>query len=254
MARPGIETIQPQTSNLKRTESRPKMATPTAPSTASPASHGPPSARTKLRRGAQRADYAPDTVAAILDEALMCHVGVSLDDHPAVIPTAFAVVDDQLYVHGSTANRMFRAMRDGAEACVVFTLLDGLVLARSAFHHSVNYRSVILYGRAREVTDLAEKRRAFDALIDHVVPGRSTEVRPANGAELARTLVLALPLDEASAKIRTGPPVDEEDDYALEIWAGVVPLRTHASPPESDPRTALPVPAGVEARYRDLTG
>ena len=151
-----------------------------SPEDRSGAAHAAPSARTKLKRGAQRADYAPGTVRAILDEALMCHVGVSLGPHPAVIPTAFAVIDDQLYLHGSTANRMFRAMRDGAEACLTFTLLDGLVLARSAFHHSVNYRSVILYGRAREVTDPQEKLRAFDALIDHIVPGRSAEVRGAN--------------------------------------------------------------------------
>jgi len=222
----------------------PTHAPSSSPPSASSPAPGPPSARTKLRRGANRAAYAPETVRGILDEALVCHVGVSLGEHPAVIPTAFAVIDDQLYVHGSTANRIFRAMRDGAEACVVFTLLDGLVLARSAFHHSVNYRSVVLYGQAREVSDPDEKGRAFDALLDHVVPGRSADARPANDEEFARPLLLALPIDEASAKVRTGPPVDDEEDYALDVWAGVIPLRTVASfEPSGEKRGSIAAPA-----------
>lgn len=141
-----------------------------------------------------------EDVLAILKQGLYCHVAVALDTHPAVIPTAYAVHDGQLYIHGSTANRIFRALKNGAEACVCVTLLDGLVLARSAFHHSVNYRSVVVYGAAREVTEVAEKLLAFDALIEHVVPGRSSEVRGASREEILRTLVLAIPLDEASAK------------------------------------------------------
>jgi len=161
-------------------------------------------------------------------------------------------VGDEIYVHGSTANRIYRAMRDGAEACINVTLLDGLVLARSAFHHSVNYRAVVIYGHAREVTDRDEKLRVFDALIEHIVPDRSSQVRSANREEFMRTLVLAIPLEEASAKIRTGPPVDEEDDYTLDVWAGEIPLRTVASPPVRDPRSDSPTPAYVERRARSL--
>ncbi len=213
-----------------------------------------PSPRTQLKRGPARASYDADAIRAILDEALFCSIGVSLGDHPAVIPTAFAVAGDQLYLHGSTANRIFRAMRDGAEACISVTLLDGLVLARSAFHHSVNYRSVVIYGRAREVVDAQEKQRAFDALIEHIVPGRSAEIRRPNREETLRTLVLALPIDEASAKIRSGPPVDEEGDYALDVWAGEIPLRTRASAPVADPRNNAEIPDCVRERYRALAG
>ena len=189
---------------------------------------------------------------AILKQGLYCHVAVALDTHPAVIPTAYAVHDGQLYIHGSTANRIFRALKDGAEACVCVTLLDGLVLARSAFHLSVNYRSVVVYGAAREVTEVAEKLLAFDALIEHVVPGRSSEVRGASREEILRTLVLAISLDEASAKVRSGPPIDDDEDYALDIWAGVIPLRTVAAPPVTDPRAVQSVPEGVEARCAEL--
>jgi len=213
-----------------------------------------PSERTQLRRGAARARYRREEVRAILEEALYCHVGVCLGEQPAVIPTAYALIGDQLYLHGSTANRVFRALRDGAEACISVTLLDGLVLARSAFHHSVNYRSVVIYGRAREVGDPQEKRAAFDALIEHVVPGRSAEVRPANREEFLRTLVLAIPIDEASAKVRSGPPVDDEPDYALETWAGELPLRLVAGAPVPDPRNTRALPASLESRWRALAG
>jgi hypothetical protein len=213
---------------------------------------GPPSARTTLKRGPTRARYERDTVRGILDEGLFCYVAVSLDDHPALIPTAYAVHGDQLYVHGSTANRIFRRIKEGAEVCVSVTLLDGLVLARSAFHHSVNYRSVILYGRGREVTDRAEKLAAFDALIEHIVPGRVADIRGVNREEFLRTLVIAIPIDEASAKVRSGPPVDEEDDYGLDVWAGEIPLRMVADAPLTDPRSHDRVPASVVDRSRAL--
>ncbi len=212
----------------------------------------PPSPRTTLKRGSKRADYRPDTVRDILDEGLYCTLAVNLDGEPAMIPTAYAVVGDHLYVHGSTANRIYRVMKEGAPVCVSVTLLDGLVLGRSAFHHSVNYRSVMVYGSATEVEDPSEKLAAFDALIDHVVPGRSQEVRGANREEFLRTLVLRIPLDEASAKIRTGPSVDEEADYALDVWAGELPLRLVASAPSTDPRSKPEVPETVLERYREL--
>jgi hypothetical protein len=213
-----------------------------------------PSRRTELKRAKERARYERETILAILDEALFCNVAVDVGGYPAIIPTAFTVLDDQLYLHGSTANRIFRAMRDGGDCCVSVTLLDGLVLARSAFHHSVNYRSVVIYGRAREVDDEVEKRAAFDALIDHVIPGRSQGVRAPNREEYLRTLVLALPIDEASAKVRTGPPIEEEEDYALDIWAGELPLRLVADPPLADAQSKGEVPDNVRARYEALAG
>ena len=179
--------------------------------------------RTTVKRLAKRAAYDRDTVYAILDEALICHVGFSIDSSPVVIPTIHWREGDTLYFHGSVASRMLRSLREGVDACVTVTLLDGLVLARSAFHHSMNYRSVVVFGKAREVTDREEKLRALDALVEHVVRGRSAEVRPPNEPELRQTLVLALPLEEASAKIRTGGPIDDDEDYALPVWAGVVP-------------------------------
>src|ERR1051325_11474243 len=174
--------------------------------------------RTPVRRLAARGAYDRETIYAVIDEAYICHVGFGVDGHPFVIPTIHARVGDTLYFHGSAASRMLRSLRDGVDACVTITLLDGLVLARSAFHHSMNYRSVVAFGKAREVTDDAEKRRALDRLVEHVVRGRSTEVRAPNEKEMRQTLVLALPLSEASAKIRTGPPLDDEEDYALPVW------------------------------------
>lgn len=211
-----------------------------------------PTPRTRIKRGATRARYEAEVIRSILRAGLYCHVGVVHDGHPAVIPTAYALVDDALCIHGSTANRVMREVRDGAEACVAVTLLDGLVLARSAFHHSVNYRSVVLYGRAIEVTAADEKILALNALVDHMVPGRSAGVRPPSHEELLRTMVLRIPLDEASAKVRGGPPVDEEEDYALDVWAGEIPLRTVAGAPVSDPRTSSAVPEEVVSRYHRL--
>lgn len=194
--------------------------------------------RTRLVRRADRGSFDRPTVHAILDEALICHIGFEVDGQPYVLPTVHARIGEQLYLHGSVGSRMLRTLRQGAPICVTVTLLDGLVLARSAFHHSMNYRSVVLLGCAQEVTDLQEKRQAFDALVEHIARGRSRDVRPTDELEIRATAVLRLPIEEASAKIRTGPPVDDERDYALPCWAGVVPLALTAAEPIADP--ALP--------------
>ena len=192
--------------------------------------------RTTVKRLAERGHYESDTVKAILDEALICHVAFTVDGKPVVIPTIHTRVGDTLYFHGSPASRMLRSLKDGVEACVCVTLLDGLVLARSAFHHSMNYRSAVIFGTAREVTDRSEKLQALDALVEHVARGRSRDARKPNETEIRKTLVLALPIAEASAKIRTGPPVDDEEDYGLPVWAGVLPLRTVPEAPIADER------------------
>lgn len=193
----------------------------------------PPSDRTRVRRLADRGRYDAATVHAILDEAYLAHVGVVIDGEPRVLPMAFGRDGEVLYLHGAVGNALLRG-GDGVEVCVTVTHLDGLVLARSAFHHSMNYRSVVVLGRAEKVTDLAEKRRALDAITDHVLPGRADDSRRSNDAELRQTLVLRVPLAEASAKVRTGPPIDEDDDLDLPHWAGVVPLRLVAGEPEQD--------------------
>src|SRR5437016_7639079 len=180
--------------------------------------------RTTVRRLAARAVYDRQAIYAILDEALICHLGFAVDGQPFVIPTIHARIGDTLYFHGSAASRMLRSLRDGVDACVTITLLDGLVLARSAFHHSMNYRSVVVLGKGREVIDRDEKLRALDAIVEHVILGRSALVRPPNESEIRQTLVIALPLAEASAKVRSGPPIDDEPDYALDVWAGVIPI------------------------------
>src|SRR5436305_4782819 len=190
--------------------------------------------RTTVKRLPKRAHYDRDTIYAIIDEALICHVGFVVDGAPVVIPTIHTRVGDTLYFHGSAASRMLRSLRDGVDACVTVTLLDGLVLARSAFHHSMNYRSVVVLGKGREVVDRAEKLRALDAIVEHVVLGRSAIVRPPNESEIRQTMVIAMPLAEASAKVRTGPPIDDEPDYALDVWAGVIPIRLQKGEPIQD--------------------
>ena len=208
--------------------------------------------RTTVRRLAKRADYNPATIHAIIDEGLICHVGFTVEGKPVVIPTIHTRVDDTLYFHGSAASRMLRSLKNGVEACVTVTLLDGLVLARSAFHHSMNYRSAVVFGTAREVTDSDEKLRALEALVEHVCVGRAAEVRGPNEVELRQTLVLALPIEEASAKVRTGPPLDDEEDYALPVWAGVLPLTMTPGPAVADPRLGegVEVPGYVRAYAR----
>ena len=206
--------------------------------------------RTRLRRLPERAAYDRATVHAILDEGFICHVGFVFDGQPYVIPTGYARVDDTVYLHGSTGSRL--GLRPGMDICVTVNLVDGLVLARSAFHHSMNYRSVMAIGRTRPVTDPGEKEAALRALVEHIVPGRGDEIRGGDRRELAATAVLALPLVEVSAKVRTGPPKDDDEDYALPIWAGVLPLRQVAGPPVPDDRLdpALGVPAHVTAWRR----
>src|SRR5882757_983778 len=171
-----------------------------------------PTDRTTVRRLPKRANYDREVVDAIIDEALSCHVGFAIDGRPWVMPTIHARVDDRLYLHGAAANHMLKSLVGGVEACVTITLVDGLVLARSQFHHSMNYRSVMIFGLANRVEDDGEKRAALHALVEHVVPGRSADARPPNDSELRATTVLTLAIDEASAKVRTGGPVDDEED------------------------------------------
>ena len=207
--------------------------------------------RSTVRRLPERARYDRATVDAILDEGLVCHVGFVVDGQPYVIPTIHARMGDHLVIHGSAAARMLRTLAGGVPLCVTVTLVDGLVLARSAFHHSLNYRSVVVLGRATEVADPEEKRRALDAIVEHVVPGRLAHVRPPKESELRQTRVLSLPLSEASAKVRTGPPKDDEEDYALPVWAGELPLRLQTLAPVPDSRLVPGIEPGVEVtRYR----
>ncbi|HEY0384958.1 MAG TPA: pyridoxamine 5'-phosphate oxidase family protein [Pyrinomonadaceae bacterium] len=211
-----------------------------------------PTEKTTVKRLPQRAEYERAALYRILDEAFICHVGFVVEGQPFVIPTGFARSGDQLYIHGSQASRMLRTLGGGCEVCLTVTLVDGLVLARSAFHHSINYRSVVVVGRARVVDDPAEKMKALHALTDHIVPGRWEQVREPNERELKTTLVLALPLMEASAKVRTGPPVDDEEDYLLPIWAGVLPLTVQTEAPINDPRLreGIEPPANVTGYRR----
>ena len=205
--------------------------------------------RTKLRRLPKRGTHDRETIDAILDEALICHLGFVHDGRPAVIPTLHARVGDEVFLHGSAASRMLRALATGIEACLTVTLVDGLVLARSAFHHSVNYRSVVLYGTATPVTEPEAKERALEAFTEKLAPGRWAAVRPPTRKELKGTAALALPITEGSAKVRTGPPIDDDEDYALDAWAGVIPIRTQMLPPEPDPtlRAGIDTPAHVRA-------
>jgi nitroimidazol reductase NimA-like FMN-containing flavoprotein (pyridoxamine 5'-phosphate oxidase superfamily) len=204
-----------------------------------------PTARTTVRRQPDRGRYDRDQVHAILDEGLVAHVGLVAGDGPVVIPMLYGRDRDRLLLHGSTASRLMRGGAKGLAMCVTVTLVDGLVLARSAFHHSMNYRSVVVFGQATPITDLDERRAALDLLVDHIVPGRGADVRPPSDKELRSTLVLALPLDECSVKLRTGPPLDDEEDLDRFTWAGVVPLTTvpGAPVPAPDLRADPPVPA-----------
>jgi nitroimidazol reductase NimA-like FMN-containing flavoprotein (pyridoxamine 5'-phosphate oxidase superfamily) len=208
--------------------------------------------RTRVRRHPERGVYDRAAIAAILDEALFCHVGFVEDGRPFVIPTIQARRGDVLYLHGSPASRMLRTV-EGVDVCVTVTLLDGIVLARSVYNHSMNYRSAVVLGRARKVIDRSEKLAALEAIVEHVVPGRSTDARAPSEKELAATVVLSVPLEEASAKIRSGPPSDFDDDLELRVWAGVLPLRLTNDAAEADP--ALPdgvsLPAYLDGYRRD---
>ncbi len=211
----------------------------------------PRTQRTTLKRLPQRGSFERQQINEILDEGFICHVGFVVNGEPVVIPTGYARAGDELIIHGSQASRMLRQVGQGIDVCVSVTLIDGLVLARSAFHHSMNYRSVVIFGRARLIEDREEKMSALTALSEHMIPGRWAEVRGPNDRELQLTTVLSIPLTEASAKVRTGPPVDDEDDYDLPVWAGVIPLQMTASEPIADPRLGANIPTpryGIEYR------
>ncbi|HJU52926.1 MAG TPA: pyridoxamine 5'-phosphate oxidase family protein [Pyrinomonadaceae bacterium] len=201
-----------------------------------------PTARTTLKRLPKRGNYERETIYGILDEGFVCHVGFVVDGRPFVIPTGYGRAGDQLYIHGSAASRMLRTLREGIDVCVTVTLVDALVLARSSFHHSMNYRSVVIFGRAQVVEDEGGKMEALRVFTDHIMRGRWEDARLPNQSELRQTMVLALPLAEASAKIRTGPPIDDEEDYELPVWAGELPLRVVTGEAIADPR----LNAGVE--------
>lgn len=209
--------------------------------------------RTKLKRLPKRGVYDREEVYRILDEGFVCHVGFVADGQPFVIPTAYGRDGNTLFVHGAKASRMLKALRDGAEVCVTVTLVDGLVLARSAFHHSMNYRSVVVFGRARLVESYDEKMDALRAFTDHVVPGRWQASRTPSLPELDATLVLALPLNEASAKVRTGPPIDDEEDMSLPVWAGVIPLSYAAGSPVPSPDLADDISLPEDLEHFDVT-
>ena len=206
-----------------------------------------PTPRTTVRRLPKRGAYDHATVHAILDEAFLCHVGFVADRAPVVIPTLFGRSGNLLYLHGSAGSRMLKAMATGVEVSIAVTLVDGLVMARSAFHHSINYRSVVLFGTALPVTDPGEKSEALRVISEHITPGRWSEVRPPAEHELKATSVLSLQLDEVSAKVRTGPPIDDDEDYALPVWAGVLPLAVVPRPPVDDGRVlpGVTVPRSV---------
>ena len=195
-----------------------------------------PTARTRVVREAQRGVYDRETVYQILEEGFLCHVGFAVDGQPFVIPTSYGRQEASLYIHGSAASRMLRQMKGGIPVCITVTLLDGLVLARSIFNHSMNYRSVVILGKAALVDDPQEKLAALRTLSEHILPSRWEESRPPNDRELKQTSVLRVPIEEFSAKVRTGPPIDDEGDYSFPTWAGVIPLEMKAGEPINDDR------------------
>lgn len=193
-----------------------------------------PTERTKLKRLPKRGNFERETVYKILDEAFVCHVGFTVENQPFVIPTAYGRKDDVLYIHGSAASRMMKNLAGGIDICVTVTLLDGLVLARSAFHHSVNYRSVVIFGKAELVSQESEKYEALRIFTEHIIPNRWDEIREPNAKELKGTTVLRLPINEASAKMRVGNPIDDEEDMSLNVWAGVIPIKLKTENPIND--------------------
>ncbi len=211
-----------------------------------------PSARTRVVREAHRGVYERAAAYEILDEGFICHVGFVVDVQPFVIPTAYGRSGDNLYIHGSAASRMLRNLDKGVPVCITVTLLEGLVLARSIFNHSMNYRSVVVLGTAVAVRDEKEKLEALRLLSEHILPGRWAESRLPNEKELKQTLVMRLPIEEFSAKVRQGPPIDDEEDYSFPTWAGVIPLNVVAGQPVNDPRLdpKTPVPAYARAYSR----
>ena len=211
-----------------------------------------PTERTKVKRMPMRASYDEALVYSILDEGLICHVGFVVDEQPYVIPTTYCRIDDTLYFHGAPASRMFRSLDKGIKVCVTVTLLDALVVARSAFNNSVNYRSVVILGTASQVHDHNEKVRSLQALVEHVIPARWYDIRTPTEKEVKSTFILSLPLKEVSAKVRTGPPTDSTEDYALPIWGGIVPLHLTALAPLSDQyvKDGFPIPPYIIGYHR----
>jgi nitroimidazol reductase NimA-like FMN-containing flavoprotein (pyridoxamine 5'-phosphate oxidase superfamily) len=207
-----------------------------------------PTERTQVRRRAMRGVYDQAQVHAILDQGFICHIGFVIDGQPYVIPTAYARSGEQIYIHGAPASRVMGVAHRELDMCLTVTLIDGLVVARSAFHTSINYRSVVVLGKARQVTDLEEKREALRRFTNHVIAGRWEQAKQPTDQELKATGVLALPLDEVSAKIRTGPPIDDEEDYALPIWGGVVPVIQTLGAPVPDDRVLAGLTAPLLAR------
>ena len=207
-----------------------------------------PTEKTRVKRLHERGQYDRETVYAILDAGFICHVGYIIDDQPYVTPTSYWREGDRVYWHGSSASRMLRTVSKGIKVCLTVTHVDGLVLARSGFHSSINYRAVMAFGEAEVIVDEAHKRAALKAFMEHVTPGRWDMVRPVTSQELKGTTVLSMKLTEVSAKVRTGPPKDDEEDYALPIWAGVLPLKLTSGPPEPDPRLTATVPIPEHAK------
>ncbi len=206
-----------------------------------------PSERSRVRRAGERGRYDKETLYGILDAGLLCHVGYVIDGAPYVTPTTYWREGDHVYWHGSSASRMMRAQAEGVPVCLTVSHLDGLVLARSGFHHSVNYRSVMLFGSARAVEGAADKEARLEAFMERLFPGRWADLRPATEQEMKGTTIVSMPIDEASAKIRTGPPKDDEPDHALPVWAGVLPVETVIGEPEPCPRLAegIAMPDGL---------
>lgn len=211
--------------------------------------------KSRIHRMPKRGHYDRETVYQILDEALICHVGFAVESQPYVIPINFARIEDRIVLHGAKASRLLKHVEAGHPICVEATIVDGLVLARSVFHHSVNYRSVVLFGRGSMVVDEQEKLAALEAVTEHLIPGRWKEARLPSAKELNATIVVSIPIEEASAKVRMGPPVDEEEDYGLPVWAGILPLQEMPLPPLRDALQSetVPMPAYVEqySRKRD---
>jgi nitroimidazol reductase NimA-like FMN-containing flavoprotein (pyridoxamine 5'-phosphate oxidase superfamily) len=204
--------------------------------------------RIEVSRLAKRASYDPALINAILDESVFCFVSYSVDNQPFIIPTGYCRINDQLYIHGSVGSHFLRELAKGVEVCVAVALLDGLVLARSAFHHSVNYRSVVVFGKTRLVEDEDERWLALEKFTEHIIPGRWAEIRQPNASEMKKTMVIAIPITEASAKTRDGQVGDDEEDYQLDIWAGVLPMQMTPQMPIADPllKPNLTVPAHVK--------
>jgi nitroimidazol reductase NimA-like FMN-containing flavoprotein (pyridoxamine 5'-phosphate oxidase superfamily) len=212
----------------------------------------PPTKRTHLKRIPKRGVYDKETIHAILDAAYLCHIGFVHEGYPVVIPTLYGREKDLLFIHGAASSRLLRNLQSGIEVSVAVTLVDGIVLARSAFHHSMNYRSVVLFGKAGIVDDEKDKIMALKAISDQVIPHRWEEVRPPHGKELKATTVLWIPINEASAKVRTGPPVDEKEDYGLNIWAGELPVKRVFDAPVRDPLLKEGIP--LSESIRRITG